>query len=261
MDWLASITDTQVPDTLRDDNGSAMDQAVAMLRKSYRFHQDSGIRKLADAVNTNDLDDTLLANARQGSFEDVAILSAGPNREDTQNLIRHHAETGTPTAFQNNGEGRVVNGQPLPPPVGYRHYLTRLRDHTLDTNSPLADWDALARQVLADFGDFQVLCALRKGPWGVEGLNDLIANQLLDQKLIPRAEGWYAGRPVLVTGNDYNLGLMNGDIGITFSLPWDTDENGQPKSTLRVAFPASDGTDNIRWISPAGCNSWKRSMP
>ncbi|GGY72899.1 exodeoxyribonuclease V subunit alpha [Marinobacter zhanjiangensis] len=249
--WLATITGAQVPGTLRDDNGSAMDQAVAMLRKSYRFHQDSGIRKLADAVNTNALDDSLLAKARRGDFEDVAILSAGPGLEDAQRLICHHTETGTPAAFHNHGEGRLVNGQTLPPPVGYRHYLTRMRDHTLSTHSPLADWDTLARQVLADFSDFQVLCALRKGPWGVEVLNDLIAHQLLEQKLIPRAEGWYAGRPVLVTGNDYNLGLMNGDIGITFSLPWNTDENGQPKPTLRVAFPASDGTDNIRWISPS----------
>ncbi|MFC4259728.1 exodeoxyribonuclease V subunit alpha [Marinobacter lacisalsi] len=250
-DWLRSITGAQVPDSLRDDNGSAMDQAVAMLRKSYRFHQDSGIRILADAVNTNALDEALLAKARQGAFEDVAILSAGPDREHARNQICHHAEAGTPTAFHNNGEGRLINGQPLPPPVGYHHYLARLRDHALDADSPLADWDALARQVLADFSDFQVLCALRKGPWGVEGLNDLIANQLLERKLIPRAEGWYAGRPVLVTGNDYNLGLMNGDIGITFSLPWDRDESGQPKPTLRVAFPASDGTDTIRWISPS----------
>ncbi|MGO1233833.1 MAG: exodeoxyribonuclease V subunit alpha, partial [Marinobacter sp.] len=68
------------------------------------------------------------------------------------------------------------------------------------------------------FNDFQMLCDLRTGPWGVEGLNDRIARQLLAEKRIPRAEGWYAGRPVLVTGNDYNLGLMNGDIGITFSV-------------------------------------------
>ena len=250
-DWLAAVTGMQVPDSLRDGNGKAMDQAIAMLRKSYRFHEDSGIRKLADAVNTNALDDTLLAKMRQGDFEDVAILSAGPGPENTRNLICHHADTGTPKAFHDNGEGRLAGGQPLPPPVGYRHYLTRMRDHTLTPDSPLADWDALARQVLTDFSDFQVLCALRQGPWGVEGLNDVIAQHLLEEKLIPRAEGWYAGRPVLVTGNDYNLGLMNGDIGITFTLPWDRDENGQPRSTLRVAFPASDGTDAIRWISPS----------
>lgn len=251
MGWLMAVTGMQVPDSLRDENGSAMDQAVAMLRKSYRFQQDSGIRKLADAVNDNALDNTLLAKARSGGFEDVAILPAGPSSEDTQRLICHHAVTGSPEAFHNQGEGRPMNGQTLPPPTGYQHYLTRMRDHGLDATSSREDWDKLARQVLADFADFQVLCALRKGPWGVEGLNEHIAQQLLSEMLIPRAEGWYAGRPVLVTGNDYNLGLMNGDIGITFSLPWDQDDNGQPRHALRVAFPASDGTDSIRWISPS----------
>ena len=54
-----------------------------------------------------------------------------------------------------------------------------------------------------------------------------------------------------VTGNDYNLGLMNGDIGLTFSVPWDKTETGEPKATLRVAFPSSDSTGGIRWISPS----------
>jgi ATP-dependent exoDNAse (exonuclease V) alpha subunit len=32
---------------------------------------------------------------------------------------------------------------------------------------------------------------------------------------IASEQGWYPGRPVMVTRNDYGLGLMNGDIGIT----------------------------------------------
>ena len=50
---------------------------------------------------------------------------------------------------------------------------------------------------------------------------------------------WYAGRPVMVTRNDYALGLFNGDIGI--ALP-----AGQ---TLRVVFRNADGT--YRAVSPA----------
>ena len=105
--------------------------------------------------------------------------------------------------------------------------------------------------MLDAFNDFQVLCALRKGPWGVEGLNERIARHLLSEKLIRRADGWYPGRPVLITGNDYNLGLMNGDIGITFNVPWDRTESGEPKDTLRVAFPGGDSPGGIRWISPS----------
>lgn len=249
--WLSAMTGYDVPENLRDESGNLMDQAVAMLRHSYRFSEHSGIGRLASAVNTNRLDATLLADARQGRFDDVAMLPTGATPEEARSLICHHAITGTPGAFNKQGENRHINGEAIAPPAGYGHYLQRMHNHQLTADSPRADWDSLARQVLNAFGDFQILCALRKGPWGVEGLNDLIAKQLLSESLIPRAEGWYAGRPVLVTGNDYNLGLMNGDIGITFSLPWDRDENGDPKHALRVAFPTSDGTDDIRWISPS----------
>ncbi|NWN92111.1 exodeoxyribonuclease V subunit alpha [Marinobacter adhaerens] len=252
--WLATITGTQVPDTLIDSNGQAMDQAVAMLRKSYRFQQDSGIRVLAEAVNASNLDERMRRHMREAAFDDVIWLNGHirkPELDSTLQQICQHAVTGTPNAFRNQGQGRVVKGEQLPPPVGYRHYLDMLRDHRLNSDSPREAWDTLALRVLEAFNDFQILCALRRGPWGVEGLNDQIAEHLYSQKLIPRSQGWYAGRPVLVTGNDYNLGLMNGDIGITFSVPWDKTASGDVRETLRVAFPSSDGTESIRWISPS----------
>jgi len=58
---------------------------------------------------------------------------------------------------------------------------------------------------------------------------------------------WYEGRPVMITRNDYNLGLMNGDIGIALR-----DSSGKRK----VAFPSADAGGEpsanlkIRWISP-----------
>ncbi|MFO8142996.1 MAG: exodeoxyribonuclease V subunit alpha [Marinobacter sp.] len=252
--WLTAITGDQVPDRLLNADGQAMDQAVAMLRKSYRFQQDSGIRALAEAVNTRSLDRAMLRQIRKAEFDDVIWLNGHtpkPDPEKTLEQICQHALTGTPDAFRNAGQGRVVNNQPLAPPVGYRHYLELMHHHGLSNRSPREDWDALAVQVLHAFNNFQMLCALRKGPWGVEGLNDQVARQLLAEKLIPQAQGWYPGRPVLVTGNDYNLGLMNGDIGITFSLPWDETATGETKHVLRVAFPSGDSTGDIRWISPS----------
>jgi len=252
--WLAAITSAQVPDSLVDNSGQALDQAVAMLRKSYRFGQDSGIRQLAEAVNTSELTSQVLGQIRDAGFDDVIWLNGQtpkPDPDQTFELICHHAITGSPEAFRNAGQGRVVNGQALPTPVGYRHYLEVIHSCDLTADSPREAWDAHAAEVLGAFNDFQVLCALRKGPWGVEGLNQRIAQKLLAEKLIDKTDGWYAGRPVLVTGNDYNLGLMNGDIGLTFSVPWDKTETGEPKATLRVAFPSGDSTGGIRWISPS----------
>ncbi len=252
--WLAAITGAQVPDSLVDNSGQPLDQAVAMLRKSYRFGQDSGIRQLAEAVNTSELTSQVLGRIRDAGFDDVIWLNGQtpkPDPDQTLELICHHAISGSPEAFRNAGQGRVVNGQALPTPVGYRHYLEVIHSCDLTADSPREAWDVHAAEVLEAFNDFQVLCALRKGPWGVEGLNQRIAQKLLAEKLIDKTDGWYAGRPVLVTGNDYNLGLMNGDIGLTFSVPWDKTETGEPKATLRVAFPSGDSTSGIRWISPS----------
>ena len=81
----------------------------------------------------------------------------------------------------------------------------------------------------------------------MEGLNQRIARLLQEAGLIPASEGWYLGRPVLVTRNDYGLGLMNGDIGITLRRP---NADGQ-NWNLRVAFPAGDGTHGIKWVLPS----------
>jgi exodeoxyribonuclease V alpha subunit len=94
--------------------------------------------------------------------------------------------------------------------------------------------DAQAIAALQAFAHFQVLCALRKGPWGVQALNARIASSLG----FP-SDGWYAGRPVMVTRNDYVLGLMNGDVGLC--LPH--------ASGLRVAF--GNGQGGIRWVLPS----------
>jgi exodeoxyribonuclease V alpha subunit len=62
---------------------------------------------------------------------------------------------------------------------------------------------------------FRVLSALRRGPFGVEGLNQSIQRILQGAELIPKnATSSYAGKPILITQNDYQLQLYNGDVGI-----------------------------------------------
>lgn len=60
---------------------------------------------------------------------------------------------------------------------------------------------------------------------------------------------WFAGRPVLVTRNDYSLNLMNGDIGITLSVPAKGGQARKAASILRVAFPSAEG--GVRWVLPS----------
>lgn len=96
-------------------------------------------------------------------------------------------------------------------------------------------------EALRRFNSFRVLCALNQGPYGVASMNTLIEEILAGEGLIDPQQRWYRGRPVLITINDYNLKLFNGDVGIVFP---DLEGGGNP----RVFFPDPDG--GIRNVSP-----------
>ena len=68
---------------------------------------------------------------------------------------------------------------------------------------------------LAALGRVRVLCAHRRGPFGVTAWTERIERALAGRVPGMRAGGrWYVGRPLLVTRNDYATGLMNGDTGV-----------------------------------------------
>ncbi len=89
-------------------------------------------------------------------------------------------------------------------------------------------------KVFAVFNRFRILCALRRGPAGVEGINTVMEQFLYRHGYDCLARPWYPGRPVLITRNDYTLDLYNGDVGI--ALP-DSAGGG-----VRVVFQRPDGT-------------------
>lgn len=182
----------------------AVRDSLCLLRKSYRFDANSGIGQLASAVNTGN--GKLALAALDGRFSDVSGYPLAET-QDYQALL----------------DACVT---------GYRDYLQQV----------VAGADAVA--VLAAFGRFQVLCALREGPFGIAGLNERIETGLQRAGLIQRKPGaagrWYSGRPVMIGRNDSALGLFNGDIGI--ALRDETDE-------LRVHFQLPDGS--IKSVQPS----------
>jgi exodeoxyribonuclease V alpha subunit len=84
---------------------------------------------------------------------------------------------------------------------------------------------ALALRAAAILGDkaaaqatldgHRLLCAHRRGQFGVEHWNRQVERWLTEATGEPIWSSWYAGRPILVTANDYGLGLYNGDTGVT----------------------------------------------
>ncbi|MDX1618914.1 MAG: exodeoxyribonuclease V subunit alpha [Balneolaceae bacterium] len=75
---------------------------------------------------------------------------------------------------------------------------------------------------------FVLLCVHRRGPLGAVQINALVEQLLRRERRIPPADDWYVGKPVVATGNDYTLGLRNGDLGITLR-----DEEGDLKVYFR----------------------------
>jgi exodeoxyribonuclease V alpha subunit len=72
-----------------------------------------------------------------------------------------------------------------------------------------------ARAALDALGAVRVLCAHRRGPYGVAEWMPAIERWLVDAIPGYGAGGtWYIGRPLLVTENDYGLQLYNGDAGV-----------------------------------------------
>lgn len=246
-DWLAAVSGEHLDAELLDSAGTGLDQSVAMLRHSYRFSAHSGIGQLAKAVNAGNP-----AQVR-------AVLDADPGYRDLAWVPLSKVTAAADAAVDGVFRQLVIDGhsgpaqQDLldsspqnPQKKGYRHYLETLRDTRPAVSASQAEWDAWAYTVLQAQREFQLLTALRRGPWGVTGLNLRVGKLLHAAGLIPACDGWYSGRPVLLTRNDYSLGLMNGDIGITLDCPGP----GQP-AALRVAFPGSDGPNSIKWVLPS----------
>ena len=97
---------------------------------------------------------------------------------------------------------------------------------------------------LAALARVRILCALRRGHYGVAGINARVEARLRREGR-PAGE-WTHGRPVLVTANDPHSGLFNGDVGVLLDRK---DERGvmawfpspqEPRSVPLAALPSHD---------------------
>jgi exodeoxyribonuclease V alpha subunit len=201
-DTLALLTPfSALPLAKWQGDGTVLNQATVMLRHSHRFDASSGIGQLAAAVNRGDTS----APALFTWFDDITLLEGNSSQALKATVV-----------------------------AGYRQYLQLMQQ-------PVTDREHWATAVLGGYSCFQLLCALRSGDWGVEGLNQQISQWLSSAGLIDARQHWYAGRPVMMQRNNYSLGLMNGDIGITLLDPLN--------QQLRVVFQLADG--NLKWVLPS----------
>jgi len=169
---------TAVVDPLRD--------SIVVLEYSHRFRPTSDISRLAKAIRTGSTENVL----------DVFRSPGPPAESDPGRFDVEFVEMGSAPELRKR-IARVV-------PDGYREYLGLAR----------AGADA---GLFGSFNRFRLLCAVRQGDFGVEQVNEIVAEVLEREDLIQRRGEWYPGRPVMVTRNDYSLSLFNGDVGILLS--------------------------------------------
>lgn len=165
---------------------------IVLLRHSYRFDAQSGIGALATAVNRG--------HAPQSA--ELLEQHSDINWHDVANASELSQQLSAPVC------------------QGFAPYLEAVR-----TGEKPA-------QIFEKFNRFRLLAVLRKGAFGVEALNNLCEALLAKHAWIDCENPWYAGRPIMVTRNDYNLRLFNGDIGITLpAADW----------RMKVFFLGNDG--------------------
>lgn len=141
---------------------------------------------------------------------------------------------------QDAADLHIVEAEGAAPDTGLREHLTAFLLPLLTAGSPQAALEALRQR--------RLLCALREGPAGVEGLNRLAEAIGRDRGYIPPAERLYRGMPLLILRNEYKLGLFNGDAGVLWP---DTERR------LQAWFPRVDGT--VRQIGLSRLPAWQTS--
>ncbi len=105
-----------------------------------------------------------------------------------------------------------------------------------------------AAAALQEMEQRRILCTLREGPSGVDGINQLTEQVFRRLGVIKAGERCYRGMPIIILRNDYNLHLFNGDTGIIWP---------DAQGTLQAWFPQTE--DTIRPISLARLPPWQTS--
>lgn len=139
--------------------------SLSRLSESARFKSDEDIARLANAVNSGDADAAMAILNGCGSLVKYVDLTAAKPYEPA-----------TWTGFE------------------------KLVSSKFEVLKKCADVTA----ALEHINDFRILCAVRKGPFGVERMNEFVK----------KITGRRSPVPMMVTHNDHMLNVANGDVGV-----------------------------------------------
>ncbi|MBC7750609.1 MAG: exodeoxyribonuclease V subunit alpha [Candidatus Saccharibacteria bacterium] len=156
----------------------------------------------------------LLESNRFKADEGIGLLANGVLRQDEESVLEALAGNEQVQYFDLDKARKIAIFSQLW--QGFSAYVACLESLKSATH-PLSEDSVKA--LFAAFDQYRVLCAQRYSDFGANAINQILGEHLQkalnDQNV--RNGGWYVGRPVMVTRNDYGLRLSNGDIGVCLS--------------------------------------------
>lgn len=183
------------------------------------------------------LSDCICLLQKSHRFDDksgIGQLAKAVNRSDWQAI--RQIQLGQVPSLAFSGISRSDHQQlVLQSAQAYKPYLRMIAQH----QDP--------KEIITAFNQFQLLCALREGDYGVSGMNEAIEKQLVRMGLIDNRQLYYAGRPIMISQNDYSLQLFNGDVGLILADPetkhlkaWFINPDGEVRSVYPNRLPSHD---------------------
>ena len=183
---------------------SALGDCLVHLTQSYRYGERSGIGRLARAINAGDAAAALRVLRATVSLADADCRWYEQRRNDKP------------------GDAEVDPLEALAI-AGYEPFI--------QSTDPA--------EKLARLGAYRILCAHRQGIGGVSHTNHAVEGWLERAGLLRLDGVFYENRPIIITHNDYAVGLFNGDVGVVVK-----DAAGR----LRACFETTEG---LRFVVPS----------
>jgi exodeoxyribonuclease V alpha subunit len=161
---------------------------------------------LADIVGAGTTDDVVLLEHIRRFGGEIAAVADAIRRGDADATVAALRDAGDTVTWLEVDADDPAAGAALAP----------LRERVVATQRAVVDAAGAgdARAALEALRGFRLMCAHRRGPYGVGRWTVQIETWL--EAALPGGtfEPWYLGRPLLITRNDPALRLSNGDLGV-----------------------------------------------
>jgi len=237
IDYLQALTQQKSLSSFKTKSTQTSDHLTFLL-KSHRFDGEGGIGKLASMVIQGNSEQSWQL-LKDNSHEQVNSLEQinSPEQSDSLEQLNSHEQSGSQIRLYKSHLNLWLA------PLVKKYYLP------IFSSTKVSD-------AFAQFSQFRVLCATRKGTAGVDYFNELITSLLISFGVNASSDGLYHGQPIMISENNYQVGLYNGDIGLIWRDPQGhlmavfEDDNPKAATQPLIDNPLDAKSENTgyRWL-------------